>query len=435
MAALSRSGVRVGAAKVGPDYIDPGYHGLATGRLSRNLDAWMCGPDAVAPIAAIAAAGCDLLVVEGVMGLFDGAATRPAGIDAGHPEAGTGPGMFASTAHVARILQAPVILVIDASAQSGSVAALVHGFSSFDPAIRIAGVVLNRVAGDSHEAMLRAALSPLAVPVLGVLRRDPAWEWRDRHLGLVPVIEQRAALTSSLDRLAAAVGSSCDLRGLRAVADTAPPLAVEPLPTATGRPVRRPRIAVASGPAFSFNYPDNLEALAAAGAELVPFDPVEAQSLPERIDGLVAGGGFPEVYADALGANGPLLRDARRRISAGLVTWAECGGLLWLASSLDGRPMAGAVPCVASMTDRLTLGYRQARLGVYSPFGPAGTALRGHEFHYSVVDPPGEAMTLDGRTGRAVGGFASPTLFASYLHQHLAGSPQLAERFVAACAP
>lgn len=433
MAALTRLGTRVGAAKVGPDYIDPGYHARATGRPSRNLDAWMCGPATIPFVAAKAADGCDLLVVEGVMGLFDGAASPPPGSPAEDP----GPGMYGSTAHVARLLGAPVVLVVDASAQSGSVAALVHGFATYDPTVEIAAVVLNRVASDSHEQMLRDALGPSGIPVAGVLRRDDAFRWRDRHLGLVPVIEHGPELAVALDRLAVAVAAGCDLHGIRAIAARARPHPVEPAPTA-GRDVpagRRPRIAVAAGPAFSFNYPDNLEALEAAGAELVPFDPVEDGVLPAGVGGLVAGGGFPEVFAEGLAANRTLLADTARRVGGGLVTWAECGGLLWLATSLDGRPMAGALPCSGTMTDRLTLGYRTARLRVPSPIAPAGSTLRGHEFHYSTVEPPGTSLVLEGRTGSSQGGFAGPTLFASYLHQHLAGAAHLADRFVASCVP
>ena len=414
MAALARTGLSVGAAKVGPDFIDPGYHGLAAGRASRNLDAWISGPETVAPLAAAAGDGADVLVVEGVMGLFDGAAE----------DAGT-----ASTAHVARLLGAPVVLVVDAAALSGSVAALVHGFRSFDPSVRVEGVVLNRVGSDGHEVMLREALAPLGLPVLGVLRRDDALVWRDRHLGLVPVVEHRDEVVRALDRLAQSVSRACDVGALLALARGAPARAVAPL--AQARPVARVRVAVARGPAFSFAYPDNDERLAEAGAELVPFDPLTDRGLPRQVDGLVVGGGFPEAFAQALADNRPLLGDVRARVGAGLVTWAECGGLMWLARSLDGLPLAGVLDAEATMTDRLTLGYRRARLLHPSPLGPVGTELRGHEFHYSVVSPPGEAIALESRFGRGTEGFASPTLLASYLHLHLAARPDLAEAFVA----
>lgn len=413
MAALRARGLRVSSAKVGPDFIDPGYHALATGRAGRTLDAWMCGPEVIAPLAAQAAQGTDVLVVEGVMGLFDGAADD---------------GATASTAHVACLLNAPVVLVVDAAAMSGSVAALVHGYASFDPAIRVEGVVLNRVGSDGHETMLRDALAPLGIPVLGALHRDDTLVWRDRHLGLVPVVEQPDTIRRSLDRLAHVIGRTCDLDALERLARSAPPRTVGPAPTA--RPVGRARVGVAAGPAFSFMYPENLELLVQAGAELVPFDPLTDPALPETIDALYVGGGFPEVFASALSENYALLADVRTRVNDGLVTWAECGGFLWLCESLAGTSMARVVPATARMTDRLTLGYRRAIPTVDCPLAPLGTELRGHEFHYSIVEPSGDALALEGRFGQGRGGYASARLLASYLHLHLAGVPGAAERFV-----
>jgi cobyrinic acid a,c-diamide synthase len=419
MAALARSGSRVGAAKVGPDFIDPGYHSLAIGRPSRNLDLWMSGSDTVLGLAARAGADVDVLVVEGVMGLFDGA----------------GDGSPSSTAEVAVLLDAPVLLVVDAASMSQSVAALVHGFATFDPRIRLAGVVLNRVGSAGHEVLLRAALEPAGIPVVGVLGRDDRLQWRDRHLGLVPVAERGAEVAASLDVLAGLVADRCDLAAIRAIAAAAPRRDASGL--ALGRPPSevRARIAVAAGPAFSFMYPDNLEALVAAGAELVPFDPCTDLALPDRCTGLVAGGGFPEVFAEQLAANEPLLADVRSQVERGLAVWAECGGLLWLCDELDGRAMAGVVPAKASMSARLSLGYRTATSTRSAPLGPAGTELRGHEFHYSTTDPAGTAFDLVGRHGRGTGGFATDRLVASYLHVHLANRPDLAESFVAACTP
>ena len=194
-------------------------------------------------------------------------------------------------------------------------------------------------------------------------------------------------------------------------------------------------MAVAGGPAFSFAYPDNLERLEEAGAELVPFDPAGDAALPEGVDALYAGGGFPEIFLEALAANTPLLADVRRRVANGLVTWAECGGLLWLARSLDGRPLSGVVPAVGRMTDRLTLGYRRARVLVPTPLAGPGAELRGHEFHYSVLNPAGDALDLEGRFGAGTGGFATPRLLASYLHLHLGADPAPAERLVAVATP
>ncbi len=415
MAALRKRGLTVASAKVGPDFIDPGYHALATGRPARNLDAWMCGAEAMGPLAARAGRGADILVVEGVMGLFDGAADSARAT--------------ASTAELGTLLHAPVVLVVDATGLSGSAAAVVHGFRSWDPAVALAGVVLNRVASDSHEAMLRAALTPVGVPVLGVVRRDDRLRWRDRHLGLVPVVEDEPGVRRRLDALADVMEHDCDLDAVLALARSSPPVTVGDAPAA--RPSGRARVAVVGGRGFSFTYPDNLELLKQAGAELVPVDPEADHALPEAVDAIYAGGGFPEVYAPTLAANRPLLDEVAERVASGMVTWAECGGLLWLARSIDGHAMARAVEADARMTDRLTLGYRRAVTAVDTPLAPAGTELRGHEFHYSELDPPGDALAWVGRHGRGRGGFASPTLLASYLHLHLASDPRRAERFVA----
>ena len=387
IAALRAAGHRPATAKVGPDFIDPSYHALASGRPPRNLDAWICGVEAVPPLAARAGAGGDLLIVEGVMGLFDGA----------------GDGTVSSTADVARLLQAPVLLVVDASAMSGSVAAVVHGYATLRPEIAIAGVVLNQVGSPTHEAMLREALAPLGIPVLGALRRDDALRWRDRHLGLVPVAEQPDAVRHSLQRLADVVRGHVDLDGVVALARSAPHQSTRPVPLPAPGP--KIRVAVAAGTAFTFTYTDTLEALEAAGAELVPFDPIATSQLPEAVDGLLVGGGFPEVHAAALSANLPLLDQIRRRVIAGLPTWAECGGLLLLAESLDGHPMAGVIAGRAVMTDRLTLGYRQAVTTAASPIGPAGTHCRGHEFHYSELRPVARpcSSAADGANGPTAG--------------------------------
>jgi cobyrinic acid a,c-diamide synthase len=435
LAALSRAGTRAAAAKVGPDFIDPGYHGLATGRPGRNLDAWIAGPGAVGGLAARAGAGSDVLVIEGVMGLFDGASWVP---DELVPTIEESPGdrrvTFASTAHVAALLDAPVLLVIDATATAGSVAPVVHGFATWAPEVPIGGVVLNRVGSDTHEAMLREALEPTRVPVLGVVRRDPAITWPDRHLGLVPVAERAAEALATIDRLAAGVAAGCDLEAIMALARSAPPLRPSSAP-AVARPVASGvRVAVAAGPAFSFTYTDNLERLAEAGAELVPFDPLVDPALPEGIAGLVAGGGFPEVHGEALADNRPLLADVRARVAGGLVTWAECGGLLWLARALDGREMVGAVDTEAHLGSRLHLGYRDATATVVNPVLDRGESLRGHVFHYTGTEPAGDALALRRREGVDAEGFASPTLLATYVHAHLGADAGPAERFVATCA-
>lgn len=415
MAALRARGTAVASAKVGPDFIDPGFHAIATGRPPRNLDAWICGAEAIPGLADRAGTGADVLVIEGVMGLYDGA------VD----------GVPSSTADIARLLDAPVILVVDGSAMSASIAALVRGYRDHDPSLTLAGVILNRVSSEGHRLLLTEALDAIGVAVLGCVGRDEALTWRDRHLGLVPVEEQPAEVAASIARLAEVVADGCDLDALMRVATSAPELDARPvvLPSRVGDA----RVAVAGGPAFTFLYRDNLEALEAAGAELCPFDPLHDERLPADVDGLVIGGGFPEVFAARLAENGRLLGEVRAAVSGGLVTWAECGGLLWLARSLGDVDLAGVIAADAEMTDRLTIGYRQATVRLDNPLAAAGTELRGHEFHYSRIAPGGDALELTSRFGDRLDGFASAALLATYLHQHLGADPAPAERFVHTC--
>jgi cobyrinic acid a,c-diamide synthase len=339
MAAWTRRGRTVASCKVGPDFIDPGYHRLATGRTGRNLDSFLCGTDAVPAIAAKAAAGADVLVVEGVMGLFDGLGTTAT----------------ASTAEAAALLDAPVVLVVDASSMSTSVRALVSGYHRHleeATGTGLAGVVLNRVGSTTHEELLREALEPSGVAVLGVLRRDPVFGWRDRHLGLVPVVEDPTGIGTALVRLTDAIDAGLDLEALDRVARGAPARFVNPLVAGRRVSERAVPIAVLGGPAFSFSYPDNLERLEEAGAEIVPVDPFGDAALPPGIGGLYACGGFPEVFAAELSANHALMADARAKVAAGLPTWAECGGLLWLSRSLDGHELAGVIDAKAMMGSR-----------------------------------------------------------------------------------
>ncbi|URN15651.1 MULTISPECIES: cobyrinate a,c-diamide synthase [Streptomyces] len=431
MAAFAERGLAVSPHKVGPDYIDPGYHALATGRPGRNLDAFMCGTELVAPLFAHGAHGCDLAVVEGVMGLYDGAA---------------GQGELASTAQVAKVLRAPVVLVVDASSQSRSVAALVHGFASWDPEVRIGGVILNKVATDRHEHLLREALEESGVPVLGVLRRAPDVSTPSRHLGLVPVAERRAQAVEAVRAQAEQVRGGCDLDALLALARSAPPLHAEPWSAGAalagagaGEPPTgaRPVVAVAGGAAFTFSYAEHTELLEAAGAEVVAFDPLRDEKLPEGTRALVVGGGFPEVYAPELSANGAL-RDAVAALArSGAPVAAECAGLLYLARSLDGLPMCGVLEADARMSQRLTLGYRDAVAVSDSPVAAAGTRLRGHEFHRTVVEPGAGADPAWGlrQPERRVEGFVAGGVHASYLHTHWAAVPGTARRFVGHCRP
>ncbi|WP_432118852.1 cobyrinate a,c-diamide synthase [Streptomyces sp. bgisy032] len=437
MAAFAARGLAVSPHKVGPDYIDPGYHALATGRVGRNLDAYLCGPERVGPLFLHGARGCDIAVVEGVMGLYDGVA---------------GQGELASTAHVAKLLRAPVVLVVDASSQSRSVAALVHGFVSWDPEVRVGGVILNKVATDRHEELLREALEQVGVPVLGVLRRVAQVDTPSRHLGLVPVAERRGAAVEAVEAMAAQVTAGCDLDALEALARGAGTLscaawdAAEAVSSSAARPTGRdgtpgprredaPRIAVAGGEAFTFSYAEHAELLAAAGAEVVPFDPLRDEDLPEGTRGLVIGGGFPEVYASELSANEPLRKAVAVLAESGAPVAAECAGLLYLCRELDGLPMCGVLDAGARMTERLTLGYRDAVAVGDSVLAAAGTRMRGHEFHRTVVEPGAGAEPAWGlRTPRPrVEGFVRGGVHASYLHTHWAAEPGVAVRFVDRC--
>jgi cobyrinic acid a,c-diamide synthase len=431
MAALRARGLAVSPHKVGPDYIDPGYHAAACGVPGRNLDPWLTGEDLVAPLLAHGAASLNagVAVIEGVMGLFDGAA----------PPDGRGRGDYASTAHVARLTGSPVILVVDAAGTSVSVAATVHGFAGWDRRVRLAGIVLNRVASARHEALLREALAPSGIAVVGALPRDPSLHTPSRHLGLVPAGERPIAVEEWLPGLRALAERGLDLDLLLRIARGAPDLSTEPWSPAAaaaetpGAPVGRPPVvAVASGPAFTFGYAEHAELLAAAGADVAPFDPLTDRALPQGTDALIAGGGFPEVHADALAANTALLDEVRARAAGGLPVVAECAGLLWLGESLDGRKQCGVVAARARMTGRLTLGYREAVALRDSPLAAAGTRVRAHEFHRTVSEPGhvgGPAWRLADGTET---GWAGPGLLASYLHLHWAGVPGAAARLVRA---
>jgi len=415
LAALRAAGDEVSGHKVGPDYIDPGYHALASGRPGRNLDPHLVGEERIVPLLLHGAAGADVAVIEGVMGLHDGR---------------LGTDGFASTAHVASLTQSPVVLVLDIARHSRSVAAIAAGMAAYDPRIRIAGVVLNRAGSERNVDEIRRALS---LPVLGVLPRDEDLATPSRHLGLVPAAERHDSV-AMIERLGEQVARHLDLDALLAVARSAPDLEAKPwdpvaemTPAGPGRPV----IAVAGGRAFTFRYPETEELLAAAGCEVVAFDPLLDRALPEGTRGIYLGGGFPEVYAAELAANRSLLHDLADAVAAGVPTVAECAGLLYLAETLDGVEMAGVVPVSAAMTERLTLRYPTATALSDSLLTRAGERVTGHEFHRtqtSASSGPGPAWEIDG----APAGFATDTWHASYLHVHWAGHPVLAQRFAAA---
>ncbi|XVV02162.1 cobyrinate a,c-diamide synthase [Actinosynnema sp. CA-248983] len=423
MAALRRAGDRVAPFKVGPDYIDPGYHGLATGRPGRNLDPVMVGEHRVASLFAHGSRGCDIAVVEGVMGLFDGRVDTEG---------------IGSTAHVAKLLSAPVLFVVDARGQSRSLAALLHGFRGYDPTVRLGGVVLNQVGSARHEHVLRGACAEVGLEVLGVLPRDDRFALPSRHLGLVTAAEHGSAAVLAVDAVAEAVAAHVDLDAVRRLAAGVPAMAVpawdpaEEVTAVAGAPV----VAVAGGAAFTFGYAEHVELLRAAGADVVTVDPLRDEDLPEGTSGLVLPGGFPEQHAAELSANAGL-RDAVAALArSGAPVHAECGGLLYLAKSLDGVPMCGVLDADGSMTPRLTLGYRDAVAPVDSVLARAGTRITGHEFHRTTLSVPAgikPAWQWRGHDLRPVAeGYVVGGVHASYLHTHPASAPDAITRFVRA---
>ena len=436
LAAFAARGLAVSGHKVGPDYIDPGYHALAAGRPGRNLDPYLVGEDRIVPLfrhAAELPVPADLAVVEGVMGLFDGA---------------SGMAGFASTAHVAPLLGAPVLLVVDATAQGRSVAALVAGFAGFDPAVRIGGVLLNRVGSDRHETILREALAEIGMPVLGVLRRDDELATPSRHLGLVPAAERNTQAAATVRSLGAAVAAGVDLDGVLALARSAPALAgprwdpdaeIAAVPTAAagtyagvGAGARGLVVAVAGGPAFTFSYAETAELLTAAGAQVAVVDPLHDEALPPGTRGLILGGGFPEVYAEQLSANELLRKEVAELVRSGAPVAAECAGLLYLGRSLQGRPMCGVLDTEARMTPALSMGYAEGVAAADSVLADRGRLLRGHEFHRTGCFPPAGPVPAWRRLNAPAEGFIQGNVHASYLHLHWAGWPASARRFVAA---
>jgi len=423
--ALRARGLTVQGFKVGPDFIDPSHHALASGRPGRNLDAFLSGPERIAPLVRHGSRGADIAVVEGVMGLFDGASGR---------------GELASTAHVAKLLDAPVVLVLDAAAMARSAAAMVHGFRTFDPDVNVAGVIFNKVGSDIHEQLLREAVEGSGLPVLGALRRDERVVTPERHLGLVPVAEREPEARAALEALATAAERYADLDAVQRLARTAPDGSGPAWSPEAERAVAPgTRIAIARGPAFSFHYEENLELLQGAGAELVGFDPLRDEALPKGSGALVLAGGFPEVFGAELAANTALKAEVAAFAASGRPVLAECGGLLYLCDQLDGHAMCGVLPARAAMSDRLTLGYREAVAATATPWIDAGAVLRGHEFHYSRVertDPEGQhAWRLSTRTFERPEGIVHGSVQASYLHVHWAAHPELAHAFAQAAAP
>lgn len=415
--ALRRAGHRVAPFKVGPDFIDPGYHALAAGRPGRNLDPVLVGEDLIGPLYRNGSRDADIAVVEGVMGLFDGRIEDPIRIPA-----------RGSTGEVAHLLDAPVVLVVDGRGQSQTVAAVLHGLSTLRTEVRVAGAILNRVGSPRHEHVLRQACASIGMPVFGALPRSADLEVPSRHLGLVTATEHGERARAAVDAMTDLVARHVDVAAIRAVAAASPAGPVWSAGAAIGGPVDgRPVVAVAAGRAFTFGYTEYDELLRAAGADVAAFDPL-SDTLPEGACALVLPGGFPEQYPEPLAANTEL-REQIRRLARHAPVHAECGGLTYLMDDLDGQPMCGVLAGSARFTPRLTLGYRDAIAAADSPLHPAGRTLTGHEFHRTTVDytrPLQPAWLLPDRDE----GVIDAGVHASYLHTHPAAHPESVRRFV-----
>ena len=424
LAALKARGRRVQAFKAGPDFIDPGHHSMVTGRPSRNLDGWMLGQTVNRDIFTRAAAGADISIIEGMMGLFDGSSPV---------------NEIGSTAELAKQLDAPVLLVIDGSAMARSAAAMVSGYAKFDPALRVAGVLFNRVSSEGHYTLLKEAVEQETdVAAVGYLRPDQAVTISDRHLGLVTAMEQGTGELYS--RLAKAAAETVDLDRVEALARSCRELTVAAPHPVMRRHGRTVRIGVAQDPAFCFYYPDNLELLEAEGAELVKFSPLNDQRLPD-VDMLYLGGGYPELHGEVLAGNVAMRTAIRQFAERGGTIYAECGGMMYLTQAIrdfEGKSheMVGLFAAEAVMRKPgLTLGYRTVELSQGCILGASGAIARGHEFHYSTLVPTGSldyACALRDARGESKGsdGLVAGNTLALYTHLHFASQPHIAKSLV-----
>ena len=426
LAAMRAHGVKAQSYKIGPDYIDPGYHSLASGRPAHNLDAWLVSKERLADIFISTMADADVAVIEGVMGLYDG-----------------GKNGVSSTAEIAKLLKAPVLLVVNAKSMGESAAALVMGFRQYDPEVNLAGVILNRLGSDTHRAMIEEALEKMGVPVFGAIKRNDAMTMPERHLGLVPV-EENARERETVEEIGRVVGSSVDIERVIALTKTAPP--IEEGRGFSEAVKSKATIAVARDEAFSFYYPESLAVLRQKGAEIVFFSPLHDKELPEA-EGLILGGGFPEMFAKELYENESMRSSIKAAAEKGMPIYAECGGFMYLmrrVTDFDGNsfPMLGVIPGEVVMNKKLqTVGYVSAEMMRDTVLGAKGTVLRGHEFHFSSeCEPePGadypRAFTFRKTRNPAPypAGYAKGNILGSYLHLHFAGAEDAAANFVAAC--
>ena len=429
LAALKEKGLKVQSYKVGPDYIDPGYHEIASGRPGHNLDTWLVTEEKLAEIFARTADDADIAIIEGVMGLYDG-----------------GKNGISSTASVAKLLDAPVLLVINAKSMGESAAALALGFKQYDPTVNIAGVILNRLGSPTHRQMIEEALERLDIPVFGAVGRNDKMNMPERHLGLLPVQENNseAEVVAEIGRT---VGASVDIEKIIGLAESAPEIELPARNTLPEK--RRARIAVARDDAFTFYYPESIYQLEISGAEIIPFSPLHDREMPEA-DGLILGGGFPEMFASELYGNESMRASIGEAAKSGMPIYAECGGFMYLMKEMvdfDGNhfPMTGIIPGSVTMNKKLqTVGYVAATMEKDTVLGRKGTVLHGHEFHFSSecdpenINPEEYPRAFTFQRMRKIppylAGYAKDNILGSYLHLHFAGSPEAARSFVDKCA-
>ena len=427
MGALTRRGNKVQPFKAGPDYIDPSYHQIACGVPSRNLDTWLCDHSTVLELFQRASAGCDVSVVEGVMGVFDGHSSLT--------EEG-------STAQLAKLLGAPVILIADAAKVARSVAAEILGFQKFDPDLNVAGVILNGVGSDRHLEFCKPQIeATTGLPVLGYLPRKEEFIQPERHLGLIPTVEGTVA-QQWYDGVINQVEATMDVDAILKLAQSAKTPSASPTVYPEVALPSRATIAVAQDMAFNFYYQDSLDLLTAWGAEIAPFSPLEDEKLPAGASGIYLGGGFPELFASHLSDNKPMHQSIMEAVASGVPVYAECGGLMYLGKSLSDlegvtHPMVGVIPAESAMSQsRLTLGYREVESCSDNPVLQVGQRVRGHEFHWSTLaQQPGaeESVYKVIDQENRPDGFRTRNVWASYVHIHLGSRPGLAARFVETC--
>ena len=425
---FQRKGLRVQPFKIGPDFIDPSYHAVVCKRQSYNLDVWMMGETGVLCEFSKISSEADIAVIEGVMGLFDGV---------------SGKSDFGSTAHVARILNAPIILVIDASRAGGSIAALAYGFLNFDKRLDILGLVLNNIASQKHlHTVIEAIRSKMNIPILGVITKNKDLVLRERHLGLIPVLETRGLIERKVLRTSRLVSKELSLRRLRSFHRKRKISESLPLKKHSKPAVR---IAIAKDESFNFYYPDTAESLELNSAEVVYFSPVNDKKLPDRVSGIILGGGFPEILADELAKNHHIKKSILREAERGMPIYAECGGLMYLTKNItvyhkgkrEKKKMIGLIEADTSMDYSLTLNYTEAENS--GAFFKDIKKIRGHEFHYSRIHNIGKdpkfAYTL--RRGNGIfnkkDGLIVYNCLASYMHLHFGGDQRLARRIVDMC--